>query len=51
MLIRSEYGLFSPSLWVKISLQFLPPGETTTTLFVIGYLTKFEWEEGGIFVI
>jgi hypothetical protein len=32
MLIRNEYGLFNPSLWVKISLQFLPSGERTTTL-------------------
>jgi hypothetical protein len=36
MLIRSEYGLFNPSLWVKISLQFLPSGESTTTFRYYG---------------
>jgi hypothetical protein len=32
--IRNEIGLFNPSLLVKICLQFLPSGESTTTLFV-----------------
>jgi DNA-binding beta-propeller fold protein YncE len=32
MLKRNENGLYNPSLWVKISLQLLPSGESTTTL-------------------
>jgi hypothetical protein len=34
MLIRNDHGSYNPSLLVKISLQFLPSGERTTTLFV-----------------
>jgi hypothetical protein len=34
MLIRNELGSSNPSLLVKICLQFLPSGESTTTLFV-----------------
>jgi outer membrane protein assembly factor BamB len=33
MLIRNEYGSLNPSLLVKICLQFLPSGESTTTVF------------------
>jgi hypothetical protein len=34
MLIRNEIGLFNPSLLAKICLQFLPSGESTTTLAI-----------------
>jgi hypothetical protein len=39
MLIRNAIGLFNPSLLVKICLQFLPSGESTTmcTPFEVSY--------------